>query len=186
MPGHLQRPCGRATIVALNVYLSAAPDFQVQPFGKGIDDRNANAVQSAGNFVGGVIELSAGMQLRENNFGRRLAFFRHDFCGNTATVIDDSYGIIDMNDNVNFGTESRKSFVNRVVDDFVNEVVQSIDSRRTDVHGGPLANRLQSLQNFDVFRSVVRFGRGQLRSPSDAGNSTRSVIYQSPVLSVSA
>src|SRR5262249_53641872 len=61
---HLQGTVRHTAPVALNVDLSTPPDFQIQPFGKRIDDRNTDAVQSAGYFVCGIIEFSTGMQLR--------------------------------------------------------------------------------------------------------------------------
>ena len=46
-------------------------------------------------------------------------------------------------------------FVDRVVDDFVDEVVQSALGRRADVHARALANRLEALEYLDVARVVL-------------------------------
>ena len=45
---------------------------------------------------------------------------------------------------------SRERFVDRVVDDLVNEVVKSALRRRADVHPGALSDRLESLQYLDL------------------------------------
>ena len=42
--------------------------------------------------------------------------------------------------------------VDGVVDDLVDQVVQSARTGRADVHAGPLANRFESLENLDVCR----------------------------------
>src|SRR5207249_5427576 len=51
MAGHLKRSGGRTSFVALNVDLTATPNLQIHPFGKRIDDRDTNSVQSTGDFV---------------------------------------------------------------------------------------------------------------------------------------
>ena len=43
-------------------------DFQ--PFAQRVDDRGADAVQTAGNFIGPAAELPAGMQHCKNRFDR--------------------------------------------------------------------------------------------------------------------
>src|SRR5262245_65957348 len=45
--------------------------------------------------------------------------------------------------------------VNAVVEDFPHEVVQASRTDAADIHAGPLPNRLQALENGDVFRGVV-------------------------------
>jgi hypothetical protein len=40
--------------------LAVAVDGQEQVFGQGVDDRDADTVQAAGDLVGRVIELTAG------------------------------------------------------------------------------------------------------------------------------
>src|SRR5215468_8731003 len=91
-------------------------------------------MKSAGNLVRGVVELASGVKFRENNLRRRLAFFRHDLSWNTTSVVDNGCGVIDVKNNVDFRTETCECFVNRIVDNFVNKVMQSIDSGRADVH----------------------------------------------------
>jgi hypothetical protein len=48
-----------------------------------------------------------------------------------------------------------KSLVNRVVNNLVDEVMKPARSSRADVHAGPLANSLETLQDGDVLRVVV-------------------------------
>ena len=58
-----------------------------QPFGKGVDDRKPDAVQTAGNFISAAAEFTARMEHGENNFKCRFADLCIDAGGNTASVI---------------------------------------------------------------------------------------------------
>ena len=75
--------------IALGIRLlpgrAVAPDFQFEFFAQRVDARDADAVQSAGNFVGGRIKFSAGMQrghhdLRRGNLSRRRSPCRPPEC----------------------------------------------------------------------------------------------------------
>ena len=63
---------------AHGVFLAIPPDRQIEIFGERVDDRNADAVQTAGNLVGILVEFSAGMQLGHDDFRR----------GNTFVLMD--------------------------------------------------------------------------------------------------
>ena len=83
-------------VVALLMHVTVAPDFQFKHFRQRVHDRDADAVQAAGNFIGGVFELAAGVKHRENDFrGRFTAFVHVD--GNTAAVVNHGDGPVDMN-----------------------------------------------------------------------------------------
>ena len=69
-----------------------------------------------------------------------------------------------MNNNVNFCAESRESFIDGVVYDFVYEVVQPVRSGRTDIHCRALSNGFQPFQHFDVFGAVIGIGSWRLHS----------------------
>ena len=50
---------------------------------------------------------------------------------------------------------SRESLVDRVVDDLIDQVMKPRRTGRTDVHGGPLADRLETFENLDLVGAVV-------------------------------
>jgi hypothetical protein len=52
-----------------------------------VDDRDADAVQAAGDLVGILVEFSAGMQLGHDDLGRRDAFALVDVGRNAAAVV---------------------------------------------------------------------------------------------------
>ena len=57
-----QRRLRLAQPVLLLMQLAVAVDRQEQVLGQGVDDRDADAVQTAGDLVGRVIELTAGVR----------------------------------------------------------------------------------------------------------------------------
>src|SRR5215472_14014670 len=157
MPGHFKRSHRYTSVVALDINFAATPDFEVQPLGKRIDHRDTDSMKSAGNLVRGVVELASGVKFGQNDLRRRLAFFRHDLGGNTTSVVDNGCRVINMKNNMDFRTETRQRFVNGIVDNFVNQVMQSIDSGRADVHRRTLPDGFQAFENFDMFGTVICF-----------------------------
>ena len=114
-------------------------------------------MQSAGNFVGRRVELSTRVQLGQHDLYRRnfFAVDVHHVDGNSAAVVDYRDGIIDVNGDVNFVSVSGKRFVNGVVDNFVDEMVQSHLTGRADVHGGTFPYRFHAAEDFNGIGVVV-------------------------------
>ena len=131
-----------AALVFLLVDLAVAPDFQVELLRQRVDHRDADAVEAAGDLVAVVVELAAGVQHGEHDFGRRLAV-RHVVDGDAAAVVDHRHRVVDVDRDVDLIAEARQRLVDGVVDDFVDQVVQPGRSGRADVHRRPLANGLE-------------------------------------------
>src|ERR1700681_302627 len=89
--------------------------LSLEPLRKSIDALRADAMQAAGKFVGSLSELTAGMQVGQNQLDSRHLKFRMRFDGNAASVVTDRRRAVDMNGHVDSGTESRQMLVNRVV-----------------------------------------------------------------------
>ena len=121
---------GRAALEALLVHVAVAPDLELEPLRQRVDDRHADAVQAAGDLVGGVLELAAGVEHGEHDFGGRLAALVHVH-RNAAAVVDDRDRPVDVDGDVDVLAEAGERFVDRVVDDLVDEVVQSRPGRST-------------------------------------------------------
>src|SRR3546814_20188427 len=73
--------------------LAVAPDGELQPFAERVDDRDADTVEAAGDLVGvvvgGVLELTTGVELGHDDLGRRDTFFLVDPGRDAAAVILD-------------------------------------------------------------------------------------------------
>src|SRR6185436_15215459 len=113
---------------ALNENLAASPDLQLQRLGKRIHDGNADSVQPARDFVGVIIEFTAGVQFGQDYFGCGLAFLVH-LGGDAATIVDHRNRTVDVDDDVDLSAVSGQRLVDRVVHDLVHEMMQPIDPR---------------------------------------------------------
>ena len=136
--------------------LAVAADAQFQPFRKRVDHGHADAVQTARNLVGILVELTPGMQLGHDDLGRRNALFRMDVDGNAAAVIGHGDRVVAVERHPHRIAISRQRFVDGVVDDFVDHVMQArAVIRIADVHAGPLAHGIKAAQDLDGIREIV-------------------------------
>ena len=69
-------PVGSPARELLAVHLAVAPDLGDKPFGERVHDRDADAVQAAGDLVAVAAELPAGMELRQDDRQRRQSLLR--------------------------------------------------------------------------------------------------------------
>ncbi len=151
----LELGSGLALFVALLPHRAIALDFEFEEVGKGVDDGNADAVQSAGNLVAFAVEFSAGVQHREHNF-RRGTFFRGVHVHrNAAAVVHHGDGVVRVHRDVHFVREARHRFVDGVVHHFPHQVVQTHLAGRADVHGGTQPHGFQPAEHLDRLRVVL-------------------------------
>ena len=120
---HLERRYGIAMGELDQVLLVLAPDPQLQLARQRVDDGDANAVQTAGNLVGVLVELTAGMQLGHDDLGCRHAFTLVDVDRNAAAVIAHRDGIVGVEHHLDAARIAGECFVDRIVDDLVDHVV---------------------------------------------------------------
>src|SRR5690606_33788592 len=121
-----------------------------------IDDRRTDSVKAARRLVVAVLELAAGMQRREDDFERALLRLRMLVDRNTAAIVGDRqrrFVLVQGDRDVRRMAVHR--LVDRVVENFPDEVMESGDANATDVHAGPLADRLEALENRNVFGCVA-------------------------------
>ena len=89
--------------------------------------------------------------------------------GNAAAVVHDRHRIIDVDRDVDLVAVAGERLVDRVVHDFVDEVVEPGRTGRADVHRRTLADRLEALEDLDFVGAVVvrvaavAVGRGRRR-----------------------
>jgi len=111
-------------------------------------------VQPAGDLVRVVVELAARVQDGHDDLGRRALFGRVHVDRDAAAVVHDGHRIVDVNRDVDVIAETGLRLVDTVVDDLVHQMVQPPRRGVADVHGGSLADRLETLENLDL-RGVV-------------------------------
>ena len=114
-------------------------------------------MQPSGDLVGVLVELSARMELGHDDFQSRHPLIFVVIHRNSATIILDTERSILVDDHIDFGRMSCHRFVDAVVNNLVDQVVQSSRTGTADVHSGSLANRLDTFEDFNVRSGVVFF-----------------------------
>ena len=115
-------------------------------------------MKATGDFVSLAAKLATSVQNSEHYFGCALAFVGARgvrINGNSAAVVVNTTSAIGEKCDANAVTETSHRFVDRVVDDFPNEVVKAGETSGADVHTGALANGIESFENLNVLRAVV-------------------------------
>src|ERR1700741_5217072 len=140
---------GLALFVGLFPHRAIALDFEFEPIGKSVDDRDADTVEAAGHLVGIAVELSAGMENGHDDFSGRALFRGVHFDGNAATVVHNGDGIISVDRDADFVGKAGHGFVNGIVDHFPDQMVQTHFARGADVHGGTQANGFEAAEDFN-------------------------------------
>jgi hypothetical protein len=127
-----------------------------------LDYRDADAMQAARNLVRILVEFSAGMQLGHDDLGRGNALTLVKIDGNASAVVAHSDRAIGVEHDLYRGGVAGQRFVDRVIDDLVDHVVQAAAIVGVaDVHARPLAHGIEAFQNPDRF-SAVFDGNGKL------------------------
>ena len=80
-------------------------------------------MEASGKFVGALPELTASMEVGQYQLNSRHLKFRMRLDRNAAPVVTDRSRAINMDGDVNLGTEPCQVFVNRVVQDFKDTVM---------------------------------------------------------------
>src|SRR6267378_2347369 len=114
-------------------------------------------MEAAGHAVHLSFELPAAMHPRQDELDARYPILRMDVHRDAAPVVGDRDGTIGVQRDLDFLAEPRHRLIDRVVDDFVDEVVEPAAIDRTDVHGGPLSDRLEPFQDLDLLSVVGGF-----------------------------
>ncbi len=155
LAGLLELGGGLAFFVGLLPYGSIARNFQLEPVGESVDHGNADTVEAAGNFVGVAVEFSAGVEDGENDFGGGTLFGGVHVDGNAAAIVDDRDGIVGVHGDVDFIGKTGHGFVDGIVDNFPDQVMQTHLAGGTDVHGGAQTNGFESAKDLDGFCVVL-------------------------------
>ena len=148
-PDLLEGALGLAARVGLAPHHALAPDLELEPRGKGVDDRDPDAVQAARDLVGLIVELAAGMERGHDDLGSRSLLAGVLVYRNAAAVVADGDAAVLVEDHLDQAAVARHRLVHRVVDDLVDEVVETVWARGSDVHRGPLADGIEALEDLD-------------------------------------
>ena len=107
------------------VDLAVAADLHLDVGGERVDDRDAHAVQAAGDLVAAAAELAARMEHGEDDLEGGDLELGVLVDGDAAAVVLDRAGAVFVDDHVDLVAEAAEGLVNRVVDHLPHEVVQA-------------------------------------------------------------
>jgi hypothetical protein len=97
-------------------------------------------VESTRHGVAATTEFSSRVKDCQNNFDRRFLFRGVHIDGDSSSVVDHSNSAIREDRDVDQAAVTSECLVHGVVDDFVDQMVQTTFARRADVHAGAFAN----------------------------------------------
>ena len=117
-------------------------------------------MQAAGDLVAAAAELAAGVQDGQHDRHRGDALDRVDVDRDAAAVVDDLDAAVLQDRHDDAVAVAGQRLVDGVVDDLPDQVVQAALTGGADVHAGPLADRLEPLEDLDRGGVVRRDGRG--------------------------
>jgi hypothetical protein len=127
-------------------------DLDLYASGECVDHRDTHAVQTTRHLVAAAAELAAGVQHGEHHLNGALALvrparvrvYRH-----ASAVVFYATGSFGGEGDHDAGTEPGHRLVNRVVHNLPDEVVQTGQAGRPDVHTRALSHRVEALKDLD-------------------------------------
>ncbi len=156
IPDDLDRSIRHTVMVRLPVDLPFPLHGCNKPLGEGVYDRHTDTVQTTGDLVCVLIELTSGVEVCQTHLHGRFGLTLRDPCGDTPTVIDDRDGTIIVDRDIDVRGKARHDLINRVVNDLVDKVMETSRICTSDVHSGPFTDSFKSFQCLDTV-SVVNF-----------------------------
>lgn len=112
-------------------------------------------MKSAGYLIGVFVEFAAGVKYGKDNFEGAFALFGHDVYGDAASVVLNGYAAVLIDGDADVFAVAGKGFVDGVIYDFVDEVMQSTGVGASNVHCRPFADGGKSFENGNVGGIIV-------------------------------
>ncbi len=146
---------GQAAGEPLLEHAAVARDAHQQALGERVHDRDADAVQAAGDLVAVAAELAAGVELRHHDLDRGQAGALDDADRDAGAVVDDRHRSVAVQRHRDGVAASREGFVDAVVEHLPDEVMQAPHAGRADVHAGTAPDRLETFEDRNVLCAVL-------------------------------
>ena len=140
--------------------MAVLTDFDFEPVGQRVDDGGTDAVQAAGDLVAATAEFTAGVEDGQNDRDRRNAQFLVDADRDTTSVVADFDDVPGQDVHFNVRAEAGQCFVDGVVDDLIDQMVQAARTGGTDVHAGTFPDGLEAFQNLDLIGAILIVDQG--------------------------
>ncbi len=170
---------GHTSLVLLGPGEAIATDFGLGPLAQEVHDGHADTVQTTGRLVGSFLELAAELEDRHHALERAdvaVEFFGQLFVlgdRNASTIVLDRDAAVGVHGHRDRLGETRHRFVDGVVDDLVDEVMQAAIGRVTDVHPRSFADMFEIRKVLQILLGVFRIGGGNRGDGRIAGGRFR-------------
>ena len=124
--------------------------------GKRVDDRDADAVEAAGDLVAPALaELAAGVKDGQDDLGRGALLLGVLVDRDAAAVVDHGDRLVGVDRDLDVVAVAGQRLVDGVVDDLVDDVMEAAGPGRADVHARALAHRIEPTEDRDLAGRVV-------------------------------
>ncbi len=133
-------------------------------------------MEATRDLVALAAELSSGVELRQDDRQRRQTLVLHDAHRDARAPVANGHRVVRMEAHLDALVSAGEGLVDRVVDDLVDEMVEPAGARRADVHARSQPDRLEALENGDVFGVVT--GLCHKKIPAQRGFLSRLAVYQ--------
>ena len=137
-------------------------------------------MQASGNLIAPAAELAARVQHGQADLHRGTVHLRMQIHGEAASVIENAGGTVGVQRDGNIGAIARQRFVDGVIYDFINQVVQAAHVGRPDIHARAFSDGLQTLKHLDlrcvVMISLLGHGATSLNAVNDFPTSYYTII----------
>ena len=121
-------------------------------------------METAGIFVSALPKLTAGVQIGQDQLHGRHLKLRVHIDRDAPAIVANRNGTIDVNRNFDFTAKTGKMFVDRVIQNFEDAVMQTTLIGIADKHAWPLPHRFQAFEFIDL-GSVIFLIIGDAREP---------------------
>ena len=112
-------------------------------------------MQTAGYLVSAAAELTARMKDGKYNLNRRLFCLFLNTYRNTSAIINNRDRIIFVDRHIDLCTKAGQSFIDRIIHDLIDQVMQTSGRRTADIHTRTLSNGLKSFKNLNLTCAVI-------------------------------
>ena len=161
----------------LAIDLPVAPDLGHEPLAERVDDRDADAVETAGDLVAVAAELPAGVQLRQDDGERGLPLVLHHVDRDAAAGVGDGDRVVRVDGDLDDLVVAGHGLVDGVVDELVDEVVKPSRAGRADVHAGSQTDGLEAFEDRDVLSGIG----GVCHKPPERKNACKTGVLRASV-----
>ena len=150
-----QRSCCLASVFKTKEKLMSVLMYvNLQPFTQCINNTGTDTMQTSGNLISTTAEFTTGMQYSKNRFHTGYSCLFNDSRRHSSTIILYTDDVIFFNRYFNIRSESGKSLIDRVINNFPDKVMKTSLTGRTDIHTRSFPYSFQSFQDLNIISRI--------------------------------